>query len=97
MNSHSPQTVGRPGLTVSAGSCTTHDESFITYCGTEGGDERSFRVWDTESIPNPWRYNLTIDGKLEIKKYKADGGKLPYPNGNTERSIGNVQRIVLWT
>ena len=94
---HSPQTVGWPGLAKPAGSCTTHEESFITSFGSESGDERSFRVWDTESIPNPWWYNLTIDEKFGNKKYKADGGEMPYQNGNTEKSIGNFQRIVLRT
>ena len=62
--------------------------------GSEKGDELHLGCGNWDAIPSPWWYILTIDKKIENKKYKADGGKMSYQNENTEKSIGNSQQIV---
>ena len=50
---HSPQTVGRPGMARPAGSCTTHEESFISRLDQK--KEMSFikGVGNGDAIPQP--------------------------------------------
>ena len=60
--------------------------------GLGRGDEPSLRVWEMEMRRSKSQPMVEQLKKIEIKNHKANGGKLPYQNGNTEGSDENPQK-----